>query len=39
MKEIYDTVEILQLRTKFENGMMLCPRFMWITNSNDHRRV
>ena len=32
-------VEILQLRAKFETAMVSCLRFIWITNSSDHRRV
>ena len=28
-----------QLRAKFQTAMVSCPRFIWITNSSDHRRV
>ena len=30
--------EILQLRAKFPTVMVSCSRFIWITNSSDHRR-
>ena len=32
-------VEILQLLAKFQTVMVLCSRFIWITNSSNHRRV
>ena len=32
-------VEILQLRAKFQTTMVLCMRFIWITNSSDHSWV
>ena len=32
-------VEILQLRAKFQTAIVLCLRFIWITNSSDHRRA
>ena len=32
-------VEVLQLRVKFQTAMVSCSRFIWITNSIDHRRV
>ena len=32
-------VEILELQAKFQTVMALCLRFIWITNSSDHRRV
>ena len=32
-------VEILQLGAKFQTAMVSCSRFIWITNSSDHRRV
>ena len=31
-------VEILQLRAKLQTVMVSCSRFIWITNSSDHRR-
>ena len=32
-------IEILQLRDKFQTVMVQCSRFIWITNSSNHRRV
>ena len=37
-KMIYNG-EILQLGAKFQTAMVLRLRFIWITNSSDHRRV
>ena len=31
--------EILHIRAKFQTAMVSCSRLIWITNSNDHRRV
>ena len=33
------SVEILELRAEFQTSMMWWSRFIWITNSSDHRRV
>ena len=30
--------EILQLQVKFQTVIVSCSRFIWVTNSNDHRR-
>ena len=35
----FNSVEILQLRDKFQTAMVSYSRFIWITNSSDHRRV
>ena len=32
-------IEILQLRAKFQIAMVSFLRFIWITNSSNHRRV
>ena len=32
-------VEILHIRAKFQTAMVSCSRFIWVTNSSDHRRV
>ena len=39
VNKIENRVEILQLRAKFQTAMVSCSRFIWITNSSDHRRV
>ena len=39
VENIITYVEKLQLRAKFQTAMVSSSRFIWITNSSDHRRV
>ena len=32
-------VEILHFRPKFQTAMVSCTRFIWITNTSDHKRI
>ena len=34
-----ESLEMLQLQAKFQTAMVVCSRFIWITNSSDRRRV
>ena len=39
IRGLKNNFEILQLWAKFQTAMVLCSRFIWITNSGDHRKV